>query len=194
MRDHGVPERYIESCLKIKYMFPKAHAAAYMISALRLGWYKVHRPVEYYAAYFTVRGEDFDGILVAQGREAVRRRMNEITMKGKEASKKEEDAFATLQIVNEMLARGIQVLPVDLYRSHAKKYLVEDGKVRLPFASLGGVGEAAANSLYEAGQQGAYISVDDLQARSKVSKSVIEMLNEAGALKDLPQSSQMTLF
>lgn len=194
MRDHGVPEWYIESCLKIKYMFPKAHAAAYMISALRLGWYKVHRPVEYYAAYFTVRGEDFDGILVAQGREAVRRRMNEITMKGKEASKKEEDAFATLQIVNEMLARGIQVLPVDLYRSHAKKYLVEDGKVRLPFASLGGVGEAAANSLYEAGQQGAYISVDDLQARSKVSKSVIEMLNEAGALKDLPQSSQMTLF
>ena len=194
MRDHGVPEWYIESCLKIKYMFPKAHAAAYMISALRLGWYKVHKPVEYYAAYFTVRGEDFDGVLVAQGREAVRRRMSEIAMKGKEASKKEEDAFSTLQIVNEMLARGIQVLPVDLYRSHAKKYLVEEGKVRLPFASLAGVGEAAANSLYEAGQQGPYISVDDLQSRSKVSKAVIEMLSEAGALKDLPESSQMTLF
>ena len=115
-------------------------------------------------------------------------------MKGKEASKKEEDAFAPLQIVNEMLARGIQVLPVDLYRSHAKKYLVEDGKIRLPFASLAGVGEAAANSLWEAGQLGSYISVDDLQSRSKVSKSVVETLRDAGALRDLPQSSQMTLF
>ena len=141
-----------------------------------------------------MRGEDFDGALVAQGRDAVRRKMNEIQMKGKEASKKEEDAFATLQIVNEMLARGIQVLPVDLYRSHAKKYLVEDGKIRLPFASLAGVGEAAANSLWEAGQLGSYISVDDLQSRSKVSKSVVETLRDAGALRDLPQSSQMTLF
>ena len=107
MREHQVPEWYIDSCMKIKYMFPKAHAAAYMISTLRLGWYKVHRPVEYYAAYFTVRGEDFDGATVMKGREAVRRRMQEITMKGKEASKKEEDSFATFQIVNEMLARGI---------------------------------------------------------------------------------------
>ncbi len=128
-------------------MFPKAHAAAYMISTLRLGWYKVHKPVEYYAAYFTVRGEDFDGAVVTQGREAVRRKMNEISMKGKEASAKEEAAYATLQIVNEMLARGIEVLPVDLFQSDAKKFLVEDGKVRLPFLSLGGVGEAAANSL-----------------------------------------------
>ena len=194
MREHGVPEWYIDSCLKIKYMFPKAHAAAYMISALRLGWYKVHRPVEYYAAYFTVRSEDFDGMVVAQGREAVRRRMSEIQMKGKEASKKEEDAFSTFQIVNEMLSRGIQVLPVDLYRSDAHRYLVEDGKIRLPFSSLAGVGGAAANSLYEAGRQGRYISVDDLQARAKVSRAVIETLGEAGALRDLPQSSQMTLF
>jgi DNA polymerase III subunit alpha, Gram-positive type len=111
MKEHGVPQWYIDSCMKIKYMFPKAHAAAYMISTLRLGWYKVHRPVEYYAAYFTVRGEDFDGALVMQGREAVRRRMNEIAMKGKEATAKEEAAYATLQIVNEMLARGIEVLP-----------------------------------------------------------------------------------
>ena len=194
MREHGVPEWYIDSCLKIKYMFPKAHAAAYMISALRLGWYKVHRPVEYYAAYFTVRSEDFDGMVVAQGREAVRRRMSEIQMKGKEASKKEEDAFSTFQIVNEMLSRGIQVLPVDLYRSDSHRYLVEDGKIRLPFSSLAGVGGAAANSLYEAGRQGRYISVDDLQARAKVSRAVIETLGEAGALRDLPQSSQMTLF
>ena len=194
MREHGVPEWYINSCLKIKYMFPKAHAAAYMISALRLGWYKVHRPVEYYAAYFSVRGEDFDGAVVMKGRDAVKRKMSEIAMKGKEASKKEEDAYTTFQIVNEMLARGIQILPVDIYKSHAKKYLVEDGKIRLPFMSLSGVGEAAANSLYEAKFAGPYISVDDLQGRSKVSKAVIETLEAAGSLKDLPASSQMTLF
>ena len=195
MREHQVPEWYIDSCMKIKYMFPKAHAAAYMISTLRLGWYKVHRPVEYYAAYFTVRGEDFDGATVMKGREAVRRRMQEITMKGKEASKKEEDSFATFQIVNEMLARNIQVLPVDLYRSDATRYLVEDGKIRLPFASLSGVGESAAKSLAAARETGGeYISVDDLQTRAKVSKTVIEMLEESGALKGLPESSQMTFF
>ena len=194
MKDHNVPQWYVDSCMKIKYMFPKAHAAAYMISTLRLGWYKVHKPVEYYAAYFTVRGEDFDGATVIKGREAVRRRMNEISMKGKEASAKEEAAYATFQIINEMLARGIEVLPVDLYQSDAKKYLVEDGKIRLPFASLSGVGEAAANSLAAAKEKGVYISVDDLQTRSKVSKSVIETLTEAGALAGLPQSSQMTLF
>ena len=194
MKDHNVPQWYIDSCMKIKYMFPKAHAAAYMISTLRLGWYKVHRPVEYYAAYFTVRGEDFDGALVVQGREAVRRKMNEISMKGKEASAKEEAAYATLQIVNEMLARGIEVLPVDLYQSDAKKFLVEDGKIRLPFLSLGGVGEAAANSLAEAKKSGTYLSAEDLQARSKVSKSVIETLANAGVLDGLPKSSQMTFF
>lgn len=175
-------------------MFPKAHAAAYMISTLRLGWYKVHKPVEYYAAYFTVRGEDFDGATVIKGRDAVRHRMNEISMKGKEASAKEEAAFATFQIVNEMLARGIEILPIDLYKSDAKKYLVEDGKIRLPFASLSGVGESAANNLATAKNKGIYISIDDLQTRSKVSKSVIETLNISGALTGLPASSQMTLF
>ena len=194
MKEHNVPQWYINSCFKIKYMFPKAHAAAYMIAALRLGWYKVHKPVEYYAAYFTVRGEDFDGATVVKGRAAVRQKMHEIQQKGKEATAKEEAAFGTLQIVNEMLARGIGVLPIDLYKSDSRKYLVEDGKVRLPFASIGGVGESAAKALADAKKGGAYISVDDLQTRSKVSKSVIDNLQEAGALNDLPQSSQMSLF
>lgn len=194
MKEHGVPQWYIDSCMKIKYMFPKAHAAAYMISTLRLGWYKVHKKVEYYAAYFTVRGEDFDGAVVIQGRDAVRRRMNEISMKGKEASAKEEAAYATFQIVNEMLARGIEVLPVDLYQSDARKYLVEDGKIRLPFSSLSGVGESAAQSLAAAKEKGPYISIDDLQTRAKVSKSVIETMAAAGVLNGLPASSQMTLF
>ena len=166
-----------------------------MISTLRLGWYKVHRPVEYYAAYFTVRGEDFDGAVVIQGKEAVRHKMVEINMKGKEATAKDNALFSTLQIVNEMLARGIEVLPVDLYRSDAKRYLVEDGKIRLPFGSIAGVGEAAATSLAQARESGgSYISIDDVQARSKVSKAVMDSLQACGALGDLPQSSQMTLF
>jgi DNA polymerase-3 subunit alpha (Gram-positive type) len=195
MKEHGVPQWYIDSCMKIKYMFPKAHAAAYMIATLRLGWYKVHRPVEYYAAYFTVRGEDFDGAVVIQGKEAVQRKMSEINRKGKEATAKDNASYATLQIVNEMLARGIEVLPVDLYQSDATRYLVEDGKIRLPFGSIAGVGEAAATSLAQARESGGpYISIDDVQTRSKVSKAVIESLQACGALTGLPQSSQMTLF
>lgn len=197
MKEHNVPDWYIESCYKIKYMFPKAHAAAYMIATLRLGWYKVHRPVEYYAAYFTVRSEDFDGATAVQGKAAVQRRMKELETKQKEhqASAKEEAAYSTFQIINEMLARGIELLPVDLSKSHAKKFLVEDGKIRLPFSSLPGVGEAAANSLYEACQNGGdFISIDELQARAKVSSAVIETLKNAGSLQGLPDSSQTTLF
>lgn len=195
MRDHGVPEWYLESCLKIKYMFPKAHAAAYMIAALRLGWYKVHRPVEYYAAYFTVRGEDFDAATVSRGRAAVRQRMKEIQQKGHEATAKEEAAFTTFQIVNEMLARGIEVLPIDLYKSDAKRFLVEDGKIRLPFSSMSGVGEAAANSLMQARESGGeFLSIEDLQTRAHVSRAVIDTLMETGALNGLPQSSQLSLF
>ena len=194
MKEHGVPPWYIDSCMKIKYMFPKAHAAAYMISTLRLGWYKVYYPTEYYAAYFTVRGEDFDGLTVMQGKNAVKKKMADIIAKGKEATAKENAAFAKFQIINEMLARNIEVLPVDLYKSDAYKYVVENGKIRLPFASLSGVGESAAKSLQAARDEGEYISIDDLQIRSKVTKAVIETLEEAEVLKGLPQSNQMSFF
>ena len=196
MREHGVPEWYIGSCMKIKYMFPKAHAAAYMIATLRLGWYKVHRPREYYAAYFTVRNEDFDAALVCKGREAVKNKMQEISIKmqNKESTAKDESTYAMLQIINEMLARGIEVLPVDVYKSDARRFLVEDGKIRLPFAALSGVGEAAANSLAEAREEGDFISIEDFSIRSKVSKSVIDLLCDIGAFGDLPESSQLTLF
>ena len=194
MKAHNVPKWYIDSCMKIKYMFPKAHAAAYMISTLRLGWYKVYYPTEYYAAYFTVRGEDFDGLTVMKGKNAVKKKMAEITSKGKEASAKENAAYGTFQIVNEMLARGIEVLPVDLYKSDSYRYLVENGKIRLPFASLAGVGESAAKNLEIAGKEGKYISIDDVQIRAKVTKAVIETLEEAGVLKNLPQSNQISFF
>jgi len=197
MKEHNVPQWYIDSCFKIKYMFPKAHAAAYMIAALRLGWYKVHRPLEFYAAYFTVRSDDFDGVSAIGGKDAVSRKMRELDtkIKNREASAKEEGEFGTLQIINEMLARKIELLPVDLYRSDATKFLVEDGKIRLPFSSLGGVGGAAAISLMEARKTGGeYISIDDLQSRAKVSSAVIETLRSVGALSGMPESSQTTLF
>ncbi|MBR1779677.1 MAG: PolC-type DNA polymerase III [Clostridia bacterium] len=194
MKKHGVPQWYIESCMKIKYMFPKAHAAAYMISTLRLGWYKVYRPIEYYAAYFTVRGEDLDGMLIMQGREAVKRKMREIESRGKEASAKETASYATLQIVNEMMARKIEVLPIDIYKSDAYKFVVEDGKIRLPFSSLAGIGENAAKILQDARKGGKYISVDDLQTRAMASKTILEALDEVGALRDLPRSSQISFF
>jgi len=197
MRAHNVPEWYIESCLKIKYMFPKAHAAAYMIAALRLGWYKVHKPTEYYAAYFTVRSEDFDVATAIKGKAAVVNKMKEIDakMKNHEASAKEESVYSFLQIINEMLARNIGLLPVDLYKSDATKFLVEDGKIRLPFSSLAGVGTNAAKGLMEARKTGGiFISIDDLKTRSGASTAVIDTLREVGALKDLPESSQMTFF
>ncbi len=194
MKDNNVPQWYIDSCMKIEYMFPKAHAAAYMIATLRLGWYKVHRPVEYYAAYFTVRGEDFDALIAMKGIHAVRARLEEIKMKGKSATAKENATYSALQIVCEMMARGIEVLPVDIYRSEAQKYLVEEGMIRLPFGSLPGVGGTAAQNLYEAGKKGAYISVEELQNRSGVSKTVIEALHAAGSLTSLPKTSQVTFF
>ena len=196
MRENNVPEWYIDSCMKIKYMFPKAHAAAYMISTLRLGWYKVHKPAEYYAAYFTVRSENLDGALAMKGINAVKEKMTQIKYKQSthEATAKEEAEYSTLQIVNEMMARGIEVLPIDIYKSEAKMFVVDDGKIRLPFSCLPGVGEAAAIALAEAGKNYEYLSIEDMQIKTKVSKSVIETLKEVGVLDGLPESSQMSLF
>ena len=194
MKEHDVPQWYIDSCMKIKYMFPKAHAAAYMISALRLGWYKVHKPIEFYAAYFTVRNDNFDGATLLKGRDAVRNKIKSINDKGFEASAKEKAEIPMLQIMNEMLARGIEVLPIDIYKSEAKKFVIEDGGIRLPFCSLNGVGESAAFALAEASKKGEYLCIDDVITRAKVSKAVIETLKECGAFGDLPETAQMSLF
>lgn len=196
MRDNNVPQWYIDSCMKIKYMFPKAHAAAYIIAALRVAWYKVHRPAEYYAAYFTVRSDDFDAEPVLQGKEAVKKMVDDIRErdKMKQASKKEQDTADTLHIVYEAMQRGIEFLPIDLYKSHSYQFLMEDGKVRLPFSSIKGLGGAAAQGLMDARGEGPYISCDDLQTRSGVSKAIIESMRQLGVLDGLAATSQMSLF
>ena len=196
MREHEVPDWYIESCRKIKYMFPKAHAVAYLMSAIRLMWFKLYRPAEFYAVYFTVRGDDIDyeaavgGAAVARAHmEAVKRRLKE------EKNAKDEDVLVSLQLVNEMLSRGYAFLPIELGKSRGNKYIVEDGKVRLPFCALKGVGGTAAASLERAtidGQE--YISVEELQQATGVTSAVLESLRTAGVLADLPESSQVSFF
>ncbi len=194
MKEHDVPQWYIDSCMKIKYMFPKAHAAAYMIAALRLGWYKVHKPLEYYAAYFTVRNDNFDGATLIRGKQAVKEKIRSINQKGFDATAKEKQEVPNLQIMNEMLCRGIEVLPVDVYKSDSKRFMVEDGKIRLPFCSLSGIGEAAAESLSDVGKTTEYLSIEDMIQKTKVNKAVIEILRDCGALEGIPESSQMSLF
>ena len=194
MREHGVPQWYVDSCMKIKYMFPKAHAAAYIIAAIRLAWFKVHRPLEFYAAHFTVRGEDFDYETAVQGKDAVRRKVMEMNASYNDLSDKEKKTYECLQIVLEMMARGLDFLPVDIYKSQAVRYMPENGKIRLPFASLKGVGVTAATCLYETAQKRDFLSVDELANRPGVGKSVMEMLKSVGALSDLPATSQLAFF
>lgn len=196
MKAVGVEQWYIDSCYKIKYMFPKAHAAAYVIAALRLAWYKIHKPIHFYSAYFTVRGGAIDAVAAVQGKAAVKKKMEEIKLKGNDKTAKDESTYIVLQIVIEMLARGIEFLPVDIYKSDARIYKIEDGKIRLPFGAVDGIGENAAVFLAKAREDGGgdFLSYDDLMARAGVGKSVCEALKNAGALGDMPESNQISLF
>ncbi|MEG0617087.1 MAG: PolC-type DNA polymerase III [Oscillospiraceae bacterium] len=196
LKSHDVPDWYLDSCRKIKYMFPKAHAVAYLIAAIRLMWFKVYHPLEYYATHFTVRGDDIDYEAAVGGVKVAKQHLKEVNARlREEKNNKDEDILASLQLVNEMLVRGYEFAPIAIGKSMAKKYVVENGKIRLPFLSLKGVGESAATALEDAtlaGQQ--YLSCDDLQSACGVGASVMEKLRLVGALGDLPASSQVTLF
>ena len=194
MRAKNVPEWYIKSCEKIKYMFPKAHAAAYVTNAFRIAWFKVHQPLAYYAAYFTIRAKAFDSEYMIFGKEKVKNKMKEIDLLGNAATQKDKDMYDDLEIVLEMYERGFKFLPIDLYKSHSTKFKIEDGAIRPPINSIPGLGTVAAEGIEEAKKDGAFMSVDDMRIRSKIGSSVIELLDKFGCLKGMPQSNQLSLF
>lgn len=194
MKQYSVPDWYIESCKKIKYMFPKAHAAAYVLTAMRIGWFKVYHPMAFYVTYFTVRADEFDAALMAHGKERIRNKIAELERQGNAISAKDKNVLTILEVVNEMYSRGIDFMPVDLYKSDATRFRIEDKGIRPPLNALQGLGATAANSIMEAREQGEFTSVEDLRSRSKISKTVIEILQQSGCLDGMPESSQMCLF
>ena len=194
MKENGVEQWYIESCNKIAYMFPKGHAVAYVTMALRVAWYKVYRPLAYYAAYFSIRSRGFDARTMARSRVYIRQMLEDYqAMDSKELSATQKDEIVALEMVNEMLARGFSFLPPDLYKSDASEFLIEDNGLRVPFSSLGGFGEEAALSIVEA-RQDRFLSVEDIKRRTKVTSSGIELLKEAGAMRELSDTNQVDFF
>ena len=196
LRAHGVEDWYLDSCRKIKYMFPKAHAVAYLIAAIRLMWFKVYHPLAFYATFFTVRGEDIDYEAATQGIAVAQKHMKDIKSRPREEkTAKDDDMLASLQIVNEMLQRGYEFLPVRIGKSRAKLYVIEDGKIRLPFMALKGLGESVAAALEEStinGQE--YLSAEELQSACGASSTIMDMLYDIGALGDMPKTSQVSFF
>lgn len=194
MRKNNVPEWYIDSCKKIKYMFPKAHAAAYVLMAVRIAYFKVHHPLLYYAAYFTVRANDFDLDAMVRGSETIRARIEEINAKGLEASTKEKNVLTVLELALEMCERNFKFQRVDLYRSSATEFLIDGDTLIPPFNSIPGLGTNAALNIVNARKDGEFLSKEDLQQRGRVSKTVIEYLDNHGCLESLPDQNQLSLF
>ncbi|MCP3739130.1 PolC-type DNA polymerase III [Rossellomorea sp. BNER] len=194
MKNNGVPDWYIDSCKKIKYMFPKAHAAAYVLMAVRIAYFKVHHALLYYAAYFTVRAEDFDIEAMVRGSQAVRAKIEEINSKGLDASPKEKNTLTVLELALEMCERGYKFQKVDLYRSSATDFIIDGDSLIPPFNSIPGLGTNAALNIVKAREDGEFLSKEDLQQRGRVSKTIIEYLTNHGCLDSLPDQNQLSLF
>ncbi|TCN25582.1 PolC-type DNA polymerase III [Mesobacillus foraminis] len=194
MRKNSVPEWYIDSCKKIKYMFPKAHAAAYVLMAVRIAYFKVHHPLLYYAAYFTVRAEDFDVEAMVRGSQSIKARVDEINGKGLDASTKEKNLLTVLELALEMCERGYSFKKVDLYQSSATDFIIDGDTLIPPFNSIPGLGTNAAINIVKAREKGEFLSKEDLQQRGKVSKTIIEFLDNHGCLEALPDQNQLSLF
>lgn len=196
MRDNNVPDWYIASCKKIKYMFPKAHAVAYVMSAFRIAYFKVHYPEAFYIAYYTVRADDFDASVMARGEERVREEIRTINAKKKDGTvtPKEENLIPILEICVEMYARGINFVPVDLYKSHATDFLQVEGGILPPLSALPGLSENDALSITAERENGEFRNVEDLRLRTGIGKNPLNILEENGCFDDLPEADQVSLF
>lgn len=194
MKKHNVPNWYIDSCEKIEYMFPKAHAAAYVISAVRTAYFKLYHPLAFYATYFSVRADDFDLELLCQGYDAILKRLIEIEEKGFQATPKEKNSISILEMALEMTARGFSFKPIDLYKSDAVKFLIDGDSLIPPFSAVAGIGENAAKNIAASRDAGPFLSIEDFQSRSKASKTIIELLSGMGCFRGLPESNQLSLF
>lgn len=192
MNENNIPKWYIDSCNKIKYMFPKAHAAAYVMMAFRIAWFKVYYPEAFYVSYYTVRATEFDAMLMAMGKEKLMKHIAQYEAMGNEMTQKEKNLLTIMEVVNEMYARGINFLPVDLYHSDATKFILTKEGIRLPFNSLQGLGDNAAKNIVQARKNGKFLSVEDVSRRAKVSKTVIEILEVSGALEGMTKTNQLS--
>ena len=194
MKSHGVPDWYIESCKKIKYMFPKAHAAAYVMMGWRIAYCKIYYPLAYYAAYFSIRATAFSYELMCQGKEKLEYFMDDYEKRKDTLSKKEQDTQKDMKIVQEMYARGFEFVPIDLYKANAHTFQIIDGKLMPALDTIEGLGDRAADAVVLAAEDGEFLSKDDFRNRTKVSKTVIELMSDLGLFGDLPESNQMSLF
>lgn len=194
MKEKEVPDWYIWSCKKISYMFPKAHAAAYVMMAYRIAYCKIHYPLAYYAAYFGIRADAFSYEIMCQGKEKLDYYIKDYKRRSDSLSKKEQDVMKDMKIVQEMYARGFEFIPIDIYRAKARMFQIIDGKLMPSLASIEGMGDKAAEAVEEASKDGPYLSLDDFRQRTKVSKTVIDLMAELGLFGDLPQSNQLSLF
>ncbi|MCL2564808.1 MAG: PolC-type DNA polymerase III [Defluviitaleaceae bacterium] len=194
MKEHSVPDWYIESCKRIKYMFPKAHGVAYVMMTVRIGYFKLHHPISFYGASFSVKYDDFDYEIMCRGADRARQEMNRIKALGNDASAKEKSTFGMLELVNEMYCRGLTFVPLDLYKAHTTKFIVTENGLMPPLCAVQGLGETVANNIVAAREKGEFLTVDDFRKRTKATKTVIELLKKTGILAGLLETNQLTLF
>jgi len=194
MKANDVPDWYLDSCLKIKYMFPKAHAAAYVLMAVRIAYFKVHHPLYYYAAYFTIRASDFDLITMIKDKESIKNTVKDMYSRYMDLGKKEKDVLTVLEIMNEMAHRGFKMQPISLEKSQAFDFIIEDDTLIPPFIAVSGLGENVAKRIVEAREDGPFLSKEDLNKKAGLSQKIIEYLDDLGSLPDLPDKAQLSIF
>ena len=194
MKEKNVPDWYIGSCKKIKYMFPKAHAAAYVMMAWRIAYCKIYYPLAYYGAFFSIRAKAFSYEIMCQGQRHLESVMADYKKRMDSLSNKEKDAYADMRVVQEMYARGLEFEPIDIFRAHSRSFQIMDGKLMPSLNSIDGLGEKAADAIVEAAKDGPFLSKDDFRQRTKVSKTVIELMDSLNLLGELPESNQISIF